>query len=128
MSPESRLPIDASERLSPRLLLNPTAAPHVAAQPLCEQRIGEPGSKGAPQTVAFGGHECAGQRCDHTSAGRELPEIIRQIADHLIIWGVAELFQHRGEVFLRQQLVRGPGRQAAPGEQQKPGGAEGRRP
>lgn len=69
----------------------------------------------------------AGQPCDHASAGRELPEVIRQIADHLIIRGVAELVQHRSEVFLRQQFVPGPGCQPAPGNQQKPGGTDGQK-
>jgi len=80
------------------------------------------------KAVAFGGDERAGQRCDHDGAGSELAEIIRQIVDHLIIRGVAELFQHRGEAFLRQKLLGGPGGQSAPSKQHRSGGTEGRRP
>jgi hypothetical protein len=52
-----------------------------------------------------------------------LPEIIRQIADDRIIRGVAELLQHRGEVFSRQQILRRPRGQAAPGQKHAAGGS-----
>jgi hypothetical protein len=99
LSPQSWLPIDAGGRLSPRLPRRPAAAPRVpnpAVAPAGRRRASIRTARA--KAVAFGGHERAGQHCDH-AAPAELPKIVRQIADRLVIRRVAEFFQHRSRGF-----------------------------
>ena len=74
--------------------------------------------------MAFGSDERAGQHADCPITGAELPKLVCQIIDHLLIRGVAELSQHRSEAFRRKQIPRGPGCQAAPGKEQTASGAD----
>ncbi|ESY99170.1 hypothetical protein X737_39280 [Mesorhizobium sp. L48C026A00] len=53
-----------------------------------------------------------------------MPSRGRQIANGLVVTGVTEIFQHRSEVFRRQQFLSRPGRQPTPGEEQKTGGPD----
>jgi len=75
------------------------------AQALRDESVGEPGAGGASKTVSLGGSEGAGQHPDHSDAGAELPQLIRQTADRRIVGGVAELSQHRAKVLSCWQIL-----------------------
>ncbi|EHH09271.1 hypothetical protein MEA186_24992 [Mesorhizobium amorphae CCNWGS0123] len=74
--------------------------------------------------MALSGHECAGYQADHSDASGKLSKLVRQVADRLVVAGVTEIFQHCGEVSLRQKILGGPGCQPTPGQQHSAGGAD----
>lgn len=96
-------------------------------EPLRQQGVGEPASKGSCEAISFGGHERAGQHADHSDARGKLSKIVRQVADCVVVSAETEVIQHGVDAGLRQQFLGRRAGQPAPSQQHRSGGTDGQK-
>jgi len=94
------------------------------AQPLCQQRVGEPGPDSALKASALGCCESAEQRSHGAVGRREMPELVGQFDRRFVIPGKPQGIEKVGDVRLRQQIFQRPCRQPAPAQKHTAGGAD----